>query len=172
MNAGLILSFRKLNVSRNSSSVSPGNPTMTSMPKKTFKAPGPSILSLIYRIFASNAAVSYLLPISCNTVSLPDCNGIWKCGRNFVPDAIQSTVSSVSRLGSMDEILYLSMPSTLSRALRRSMKLSPVLFPKSPVFTPVRTISFTPDAAISSACTTMSATGMFLLLPLAYGTVQ
>ena len=72
----------------------------------------------------------------------------------------------------MDDILYLSIPSTAFRALSRSRKLSPVVFPKSPVFTPVRTISLMPCEAISSACATTVSMGMFLLSPLAYGTVQ
>ena len=48
MNAGLTVSLRKLYVSINSSSVSPGNPTMTSIPKNTFGPPGTSVRSLMY----------------------------------------------------------------------------------------------------------------------------
>ena len=72
----------------------------------------------------------------------------------------------------MDEILYLSIPSTSFRRFSRSRKDSPVVFPKSPVLTPVSTISLMPVAAISFACEMISAMGMFLLAPLAYGTVQ
>ncbi len=136
MNAGFTTLPRKSYVSMNSSSVSPGNPAITSIPKNTFEPPGFSIFSLIYAIFAAKAAVSYLLPISFRTVSLPACSGIWKWGRNFVPDAIQSIISSVSRFGSIEEILYLSMPSTSLRLRIRPKKLSPVVLPKSPVFTP------------------------------------
>ena len=72
----------------------------------------------------------------------------------------------------MLEMRYLSMPFTSLRAFSRSRKVSPVLRPKSPVFTPVSTISLMPLAAISSACFTAWHIGMFRLLPLAYGTVQ
>ena len=72
----------------------------------------------------------------------------------------------------MDEILYLSIPSTSFNALSNSRKLSPVVLPKSPVFTPVSTTSFTPFAAISRAIFTHSQMGIFLLLPRANGTVQ
>ncbi len=110
-------------------------------------------------------AVSYFLPMAFRSVSLPVCSGIWKCGWNFVPDAIQSTISSVMRLGSIEEILYRSMPPTLSKAFSKSRNDSPVVRPKSPVFTPVRTISFTPSAAIASAPFTHSQIGMLRLSP-------
>ena len=84
-----------------------------------------------------------------------------------MPEAIQSTIPSVIRFGSMEDILYRSMPSTSFRALSRSRKVSPVVLPKSPVFTPVITISFIPEAAIWRACATASDIGMFLELPLA-----
>ena len=64
------------------------------------------------------------------------------------------------------------MPSTPLSAFRRLRNDSPVVLPKSPVLTPVRTISFIPFAAISRACLSSSQTGMFLLRPLANGTVQ
>ena len=167
MNAGLTLSFRKLYVSMKSSSVSPGKPVITSIPKNTFGPPGCSIAWRMRLILPAKNSVSYLLFMAFRMVSDPDWSGIWKCGRNFVPDAIQSTMLSVRRFGSMEDILYLSMPSTSLRAFRRSRKLSPVLFPKSPVFTPVRTISFMPSAAISLAWATMSFIGMLRLRPLA-----
>ena len=53
-------------------------------------------------------------------------------------------ISSVSRLGSIEEMRYRSMPSTSFNAFSRSRKLSPVVRPKSPVLTPVMTISFCP----------------------------
>ena len=64
------------------------------------------------------------------------------------------------------------MPSTSFNAFSRSRKLSPLFLPKSPVLTPVSTISRTPDAAILFASSTASAMEMLLLLPLAKGTVQ
>ena len=67
----------------------------------------------------------------------------------------------------MDDILNLSMPSTSFSAFSRSRKDSPVVLPKSPVFTPVKTTSLTPWAAISCAIRTTSHTGTFLLRPLA-----
>ena len=60
-----------------------------------------------------------------------------------------------------------AIPGTCDKASSRAGNVSPVVLPKSPVFTPVRTISFTPVAAISSACFTTSFIGMFRLPPLA-----
>ena len=97
---------------------------------------------------------------------------MWKCGRNFVPVAIQRRISSVSRFGSIEEIRKRSMPDTASSAFSRSRKVSPVLLPKSPVFTPVSTTSTMPCVAMARACSTISAMGMLRLLPRASGTVQ
>ena len=44
------------------------------------------------------------------------------------------------------------MPSTLSKAFTKSINLSCVVSPKSPMLTPVKTISLPPSAAASSAC--------------------
>ena len=52
----------------------------------------------------------------------------------------------------MEDIRYLSMPSTWSSAWISSKKVSPVFLPKSPILTPVITISFPPAEATSSAC--------------------
>jgi hypothetical protein len=60
-------------------------------------------------------------------------------------------ISGVIKFGSIDDILYRSIPSILSSFFIRSSNFSPVLLPKSPVFTPVRTTSFMPLAAISFA---------------------
>ena len=48
-------------------------------------------------------------------------------------------------------------PSTASKARTRSIKRSPVVFPKSPMFTPVSTISLPPSAAAALACSTKEA---------------
>ena len=72
----------------------------------------------------------------------------------------------------MEEIRYRSIPSTAFSAFSRSRNDSPVVRPKSPVFTPVSTISRMPEAAISRAWRTASQMGMFRLRPRAKGTVQ
>ena len=64
------------------------------------------------------------------------------------------------------------MPSTLSSACTRSINFSPVVLPKSPMFTPVSTISLPPSRAASSACATSEAMVGFREKPLAYGIVQ
>ena len=51
-------------------------------------------------------------------------------------------------------------------------KLSPVVFPKSPIFTPVITISFPPSAAACRACSTISSMQPLRLRPRANGIVQ
>ena len=135
------------------------------MPKNTFGEPGASMRLRMYSSFLANRAVSYLRPMRSSSSSDPVCRGMWKCGWNFVPDAIQSIVSSPSRFGSMLEIRYLSMSGTSFSAFSRSRKLSPVVRPKSPVFTPVSTISFTPSAAIFRAFSTHSAMGTLRLRP-------
>ena len=54
----------------------------------------------------------------------------------------------------MLDILYRSIPSTLSNSLTKSMNFSPVDFPKSPILTPDMTISFAPSAAAFLASST------------------
>ena len=72
----------------------------------------------------------------------------------------------------MDEIRIRLIPSTASKALIKSKKVSPVDFPKSPIFTPVKMISLIPDVAIFSASFTKSVIFLFLLFPRASGIVQ
>ena len=80
-------------------------------------------------------------------------------------------MASLQRLGSMLLMRKRAMPSTRSSASIRSRKVSPSL-PKSPMFTPVSTISRTPEAAISRASATVSATVPLRLRPRARGMVQ
>ena len=72
----------------------------------------------------------------------------------------------------MDETRRRFKPSTFSKACNNWKKFSPVLAPKSPVFTPVSTISFMPLATISSACLTTFAMVSLRLAPRAKGMVQ
>ena len=84
-------------------------------------------------------------------------------------------VSSVKRFGSIEDILNLSMPSTSLRAFIKSKKvcsLTPFLKPKSPMFTPVKTISLTPLFAISLAAFTTFSIVSERLAPRASGIVQ
>ena len=127
--------------SSKSSSVSPRTPTMTSTPMNAL-----GIICLILLILYANRAVSYFRCISLSSSSLPLCSGMWKCGAKWRDVATKSIISSVRRLGSMLDIRYLTSPSRLSKACMSSKNVSPVLRPKSPVFTPVRTISLAPSA--------------------------
>ena len=63
------------------------------------------------------------------------------------------------------------MPSTESRQRSRSMKRSPVSYPKSPMLTPVITISLPPSAAARRACSARSAIRPLRLRPRARGIV-
>ena len=65
------LDLKKLYVERKSSSLSDGNPTITSTPMQQF-----GIRLLILFIFNAYNCVSYLLCIRFKILSLPDCNGI------------------------------------------------------------------------------------------------
>ena len=66
----------------------------------------------------------------------------------------------------------LLIPSTASKAFIRSKKVSFVLTPKSPMFTPVNTISFPPSLAACSAWATNEAIVGFRENPRAKGIVQ
>ena len=82
----------------------------------------------------------------------------------------------------MEEMRYLSTPSTWSSSRIRSINIASffglvpsitsVPFPKSPKFTPVNTISFTPEAPIFFAFTKAFSIVSDLLAPLACGIVQ
>ena len=89
----------------------------------------------------------------------------------FLLFATKSIMSSDKRFGSILEILNLSIPSTLSSSFISSSKVSPLLFPKSPIFTPVRTI-FAPVLAAKKACSTVFEIEAERDLPLARGIVQ
>ena len=67
---------------------------------------------------------------------------------------------------------YLTSPFKLSNACMSSKNVSPVLRPKSPVFTPVSTISLAPLAIAFSATFIVSAIEAFRLRPRANGIVQ
>ena len=116
--------------------------------------------------------MSYLRCISLSNSSLPLCSGIWKCGAKWCDDATKSIISSVKRLGSILEIRYLTSPSRLSNAYMSSKNVSLVLRPKSPVFTPVNTISLAPSAIAFWATSTVSAIEALRLRPRAKGIVQ
>ena len=62
--------------------------------------------------------------------------------------------------------------STSSNAFTSSKKFSPVVFPKSPMFTPVSTISFPPSAPPGAACFTNDSMVPLRLRPRANGMVQ
>jgi len=67
--------------------------------------------------------------------------------------------------GSIDDILNLSMPLILTSSLSKLVNESPVDFPKSPILTPVITISFTPFPAMCSAFADYEEISGFLLRP-------
>ena len=62
---------------------------------------------------------------------------------NFFDPLQNSIISSLSKFGSMDDILILSIYSNSSISRSNWIKDSPLCKPKSPIFTPVITISFT-----------------------------
>ena len=90
--------------------------------------------------------------------------------------------SLLTKLGSIEEILYRCIPSTSSNALIKSINnasflgfkpsITSVPFPKSPKLTPVNTISLMPPAAIFSALATTFSIVSDLEAPLACGIVQ
>ena len=86
--------------------------------------------------------------------------------------AQKSMISSFRRLGSIEPIRRRFNPSIWSSALSKSRKVSPVVRPKSPTLTPVRTISSPPSAMIRLASETMSTIEPFRLRPRAAGIVQ
>src|SRR5690606_41576969 len=96
---------------------------------------------------------------------------------------------SEHKLGSIEDILNRSTSSTWSSSRIRSIKHSSffvlvpppescrvvrisVPFPKSPRFTPVRTISLTPDRPISLALLSTCSMALLRLFPRACGIVQ
>ena len=84
-------------------------------------------------------------------------------------------ISSVNKFGSIEEILNLSIHSKSSKAIIKSKKVTsrfPFLNPKSPIFTPVKTISFIPLSAISLAALTTFSMVSERLAPRAKGIVQ
>ena len=72
----------------------------------------------------------------------------------------------------MDDILNRSIPSTSSNAFTKSKKVYFPLSPKSPMFTPVSTISLVPVSAMRFAFSTTFSTVSLLLAPRANGIVQ
>ena len=72
----------------------------------------------------------------------------------------------------MLEMRNRSMPLTPSSASTSWVNVSPVERPKSPMFTPVKTISLPPCAATSSACATIDAIEPLRERPRAMGMVQ
>ena len=91
---------------------------------------------------------------------------------NFFEELQNSIISSVKRFGSIEEILIRLISFTRSNSFIKSKKDSLFLFPKSPMFTPVRTISLLPDFTISFAAFIVADIDPLLLLPLANGIVQ
>jgi hypothetical protein len=86
----------------------------------------------------------YLRFINFKISLLPDCNGIWKCGKSSTLET-NSIVSFFNKLGSIDEIRNLSIPSTSSKAWTNSRKVCSCFFYSFAFaiihINPVRTIS-------------------------------
>ena len=81
-------------------------------------------------------------------------------------------ISSESKFGSIDEIRILSISLSISILLIKSKNDSLDPAPKSPIFTPVSTISFVSVCAIFSAIFMVFSIVPLLLIPLALGIVQ
>ena len=90
------------------------------------------------------SAVRYRLRIDLSTGSEPLWSGMWKWGWNLLLSATWAMISGVKRLGSMLLMRNRSAGTSLSRAWTKSKNDSPVDLPKSPMFTPVSTISLAP----------------------------
>ena len=97
---------------------------------------------------------------------------MWKWGIALLDFTINSIISSVSKLGSIDEILYLCKSSKDSISTNRSYKLSLYCLPKSPILIPLNTISFVPFDIILFNSLIVSFTLKLRLDPLAFGIVQ
>src|SRR3989338_8784335 len=91
---------RRLSAERqNSLSVSPGNPTMISVPMHMC-----GTRSSAMRMDLSNSPAEYLRFIALRIVSLPLCSGICRCRQSFVCPAIFRINDSGTVVGSMDNI--------------------------------------------------------------------
>src|ERR1035437_9549537 len=99
------ISSRKEKVLSKSESDSPGKPTIISAP-----IPAKDSLFITILILVAKTSLVYLLLIRPRILSHPLCKGIWKWGRIFSFVAVRSISSSVNKLGSIEEILNLSMP--------------------------------------------------------------
>ena len=103
----------------NSSSVSPGNPTMTSVVMA-----GLSKNLLIFSTPSRNSSVSYLLFILLSVSSQPLWSDKWKCGHICgIAESLSRNVS-VMILGSSEPSLILSIPSTAAIASSTCRSLS------------------------------------------------
>ena len=97
---------KNLYVLLNSSSVSPGNPTIMSVVRFTFE-----YATLNLSTISVNCSIVYLLFILFNVSSHPLCNDKWKCSHIFSSFVSLCTNSSVISNGSIEPNLILSIPS-------------------------------------------------------------
>ena len=104
-------------LSSNSSSVSPGNPTIMSVDSVKF-----GIFSFIFSTKFKYCSFVYFLFISFKTFVFPDCNGKCTNLHTFSQSAIASITSSVKSFGCGDTNLILSIPSILFIALNNVAK--------------------------------------------------
>ena len=162
-------SVRYLTVSANSSSVSPGKPTITSV-----VSAGDLYAFLSMSHFSKYCLQVYFLFILLSTESQPLCRLRWKCGHTFELDEILSTNSSVIIPGSSEPSLILLIPLIFEIASISSIS-APSLFlslPYDDMCIPVSTTSFIPASASSDTSARIASWLLLLILPLTYGIMQ
>ena len=155
--------------SLNSSSVSPGNPTITSVVNAGF---GKYFLRSSH--FSAYSLLVYLRFIRFNVASHPLCRDRWKCGHIFGSFAIPSANSSVMIPGSKEPRRILSIPSiswTARINSRRWYSLSKSI-PYELRWIPVSTTSLYPLSASVRTSSSTSSMERLRTLPRAYGMIQ
>mmetsp|Transcript_27752 Transcript_27752/g.66076 ORF Transcript_27752/g.66076 Transcript_27752/m.66076 type:complete len:265 (-) Transcript_27752:721-1515(-) len=153
----------------NISSVSPGNPTMTSA---VIAASGMS--SLIRLMIFRYASTVWPLPMALRIVSSPDWKGRWIDLHSFGCLAIVSTTPSDMYLGWEVVKRMRSMPSTSERCSSRSenLFLGSMSLPHASMFCPRSVTSLKPAAASVSNSARMLSRGRDCSTPRVVGTTQ
>ena len=154
--------------SRKSSSLSPGKPTIISVVR-----PAWGIYFLIIFAFSMYSSRVYLLFIAFKILLDPDCRDKWKWSQSFPVFTALSINSWVIIIGSTEDNLILSMPSTSAILSIKSINLMSLKsMPKDPMWMPVKTISLKPRFARVLASLTESSIVLDLIGPLAKGIMQ
>ncbi len=152
-------------VSRKSSSSSPGNPTITSVPMAISGQRSRSLSTI--RKYSSNRYGRF---IRSRTRSEPDCSGRCMWGHTL-PEPKSAISPSVTWSGSIDVIRSLNPPSRPAmRPARPARSTSRDIY--FPIVMPVRISSGIPAAISLAACSTTSLTSLLTGAPRTDGTMQ